>query len=476
MTLLGVQEPRVLHYPKATHSDADDCADLAAAYGLIPDEWQRNVLEAWMGRKANGKWAAGRWGLAVPRQNGKNAVLEMVELFFMAVLGLRILHTAHEVKTARKAFLRIASFFENERKYPELVEMVEYIRRTNGQEAIQLTNGGSVEFIARSKGSGRGFTVDVLVCDEAQEYDEDAQAALLPTISSAPSGDPLQILLGTPPAPGMNGDVFTRMRQAGVEGKDRRLAWAEWSTDRTVKPSVRSEWARTNPSLGIRLNVSTVADEFAAMSPEMFIRERLGGWDEGRAGAKAVESAAWDSRVGDPVEGRRVLGVRFTPDGSTVAVAGAVRPDDDSAPFFIEAIDQRSTGEGTQWLVDFLVERHKDLAQIVIDGKSGVGYLVNALRAEGVSSKAILTPSTDDVTAAHSMMEAAIRDGGVTHSGQEDLDGQVKAAMKRKIGTAGGFGWDAPEGGSVASFEAVTLAHWGARVTKRRPGRKAVLL
>ena len=86
MTLLGVQEPRVLHYPKATHSDADDCADLAAAYGLVPDEWQRNVLEAWMGRKANGKWAAGRWGLAVPRQNGKNAVLEMVELFFMAVL------------------------------------------------------------------------------------------------------------------------------------------------------------------------------------------------------------------------------------------------------------------------------------------------------------------------------------------------------------------------------------------------------
>lgn len=482
MTLLGVQEPRVLHYPKAAHSDADDCADLAAAYGLVPDEWQRNVLEAWMGRKANGKWAAGRWGLAVPRQNGKNAVLEMVELFFMAVLGLRILHTAHEVKTARKAFLRIASFFENERKYPELVEMVEYIRRTNGQEAIQLTNGGSVEFIARSKGSGRGFTVDVLVCDEAQEYDEDAQAALLPTISSAPSGDPLQILLGTPPAPGMNGEVFTRMRQAGVEGKDRRLAWAEWSTDRTVKPSVRSEWARTNPSLGIRLNVSTVADEFAAMSPEMFIRERLGGWDENGAGTKAVQSEVWAARHGssDQVElsseGRRVIGVRFTPDGSTVAVAGAVKPDDESAPFVVEAIDQRSTSGGTQWLVDFLVERHKDLAQIVIDGKSGVGYLVNALRAEGVSAKTILTPTTDDVTAAHSMMEAAIRDGGLIHTGQEELGDQVITALKRKIGTAGGFGWEAPDGGSVASFEAVTLAHWGARVTKRRPGRKAVLL
>lgn len=482
MALLGVQEPRILHYPKASGSDADDCADLAEAYGLKPDEWQRAVLDAWMGRKANGRWSAGRWGLAVPRQNGKNAILEMVELFFMAVLGLKILHTAHEVKTARKAFLRIASFFENERSYPELAELVEYIRRTNGQEAIQLTNGGSIEFIARSKSSGRGFTVDVLVCDEAQEYGEDAQAALLPTISSAPSGDPLQILLGTPPAPGMDGEVFTRMRSAGVEGKDRRLAWVEWSPKPGVKPGIRSEWAGSNPSLGIRLNVSTVEDEFAAMSAEMFKRERLGEWDENMAGSKAVDAEVWDSRVGSveqielSSEGRRVVGVRFSPDGSTVAVAGAVKPDDDSLPFFVEAIEQRSAGEGTQWLVDFLVERHKDLAQIVVDGKSGVGYLVNALRAEKVPAKVILTPSTDDVTAAHSMMEAAVRDGGLIHSGQQELDDQVKAALKRKIGSAGGFGWEAPEGGSVAAFEAVTLAHWGARVTKRRPGRKAVLL
>jgi hypothetical protein len=33
-------------------------------------------------------------------------------------LGEKFLHTAHEVKTARKAFLRIASFFENRRNTP----------------------------------------------------------------------------------------------------------------------------------------------------------------------------------------------------------------------------------------------------------------------------------------------------------------------------------------------------------------------
>src|SRR5699024_3149953 len=127
------------------------------------------------------------------RQNGKNAVVEILELYALTILGFRVLHTAHEVKTARKAFLRLASFFENDRERPDLAGMVKSIRQANGQEQIFLTNGGSVEFIARSKNSGRGFTVDMLVCDEAQECPEEAQAALLPTFPAAPSGDPVQV-------------------------------------------------------------------------------------------------------------------------------------------------------------------------------------------------------------------------------------------------------------------------------------------
>ena len=54
-----------------------------------------------------------------------------------------------------------------------------------------LTNGGSIELVARSKSSGRGFTVDTLVCDEAQEPTDDELQAINPSISAAPSGDPL---------------------------------------------------------------------------------------------------------------------------------------------------------------------------------------------------------------------------------------------------------------------------------------------
>src|SRR5699024_2876901 len=141
-------------------------------------------------------------------------------------------------KTARKAFLRLKSFFETERRWPELAALVAPggIRRTNGQEAILLANGASIEFVARSRGSGRGFTVDDLVLDEAQELTDEQLEALLPTISAAPSGDPQIVMLGTPPPPNADGAPFRRMRTAGVDGNDKRLSWHEWSPERAPSP------------------------------------------------------------------------------------------------------------------------------------------------------------------------------------------------------------------------------------------------
>lgn len=154
----GRQEPRIKLEPSRAYTDGEDAATLSSAYGLTPDPWQRTILDAWLGRDENDKYTASRAGVLVPRQNGKNGVIEMRELYGLAILGEKILHTAHEVRTARKAFLRLASFFENEREYPELAALVVSIRRTNGQEAIKLTNGGVIEFSARSRGAARGFT------------------------------------------------------------------------------------------------------------------------------------------------------------------------------------------------------------------------------------------------------------------------------------------------------------------------------
>ena len=70
-----------------------------------------------MGRDDD-KFTSSTCGLSVPRQNGKNALLEMRELYGLCVLGERILHTSHAVKTSAEAFRRYSSFFENKEEYP----------------------------------------------------------------------------------------------------------------------------------------------------------------------------------------------------------------------------------------------------------------------------------------------------------------------------------------------------------------------
>ena len=454
--LKGVQTPSVLSAPKGTSHDAEDAAFLAGSYGLVPDDWQMNVLEAWM-RRRGGRWAAGRWGLAVPRQNGKNGVLEAVELYFMAVLGLKILHTAHEVKTARKAFIRIASFFENERKYPELAGMVKEVRKTNGQEAIVLHNGGSVEFIARSKGSGRGFTVDVLVCDEAQEYSEDAQAALLPTISSAPSGDPLQILLGTPPSGNMQGDVFTRMRTAGEGGRDKRLAWVEWSVSGDVDVADRKLWEATNPSLGGRLQATTLEDEFAAMAPDVFARERLGMWASDKQLA-VIPGDVWASRVvdGAPDAPVSAIGVDMAPDAARVSVAVGLKSE---AGVHVELADVSAVADSTDALVEWIVSRARRRVPVLIDALSPARMLVPVLKARRVK---VIVMSGGELMESTAGFYDAARGGTLSHIGQEQVTESLAGARRKAVGDAGGWKWDRKSlNVDLTPIVAVTNAHYG---------------
>ena len=89
----------------------------------------------------------------------------------------------------------------------------------------------------------------------------------------------------------------------------------------------------------------------------------------------------------------------------------------------------------------------------------------------------MVVPTLDQVLAAHAMFEQEFVRGGFTHPGVAAFDDQVLAAVKRPIGKSGGFGWahEADEG-TVVSLDAVTLALWGVKTTRRKPGRKAVFV
>lgn len=494
--LIGAQEPRYRPSNRKRSPHADDCAFLATAYKLTPDPWQDLVVNDWLAVDATGKLKHGRCGLAVPRQNGKNAILEMVELYKMVVLGRKILHTAHEVKTARKAFLRLSGFFENERQWPELARMVKEIRRTNGQEAIVLhlttcptqhgqdgcscprDGGGAIEFIARSRGSGRGFTVDDLVCDEAQELTDEQLEALLPTISSAPSGDPQQIYTGTPPSPGSPGTVFRRMRDAGVARKDPRLAWIEWSVSEVGDIFDRHRVAATNPALGLRLQMSVIDDELGQMTPEGYARERLGWWSAHGDMLPVLDSTSWRELATDaaPEVGVAAYGVRFTPDGARVGVAVAVTVDG------VDHVEAIAVGTavgmhvGDTPLAEWLLPRART-GVVVVDGKAGAGALVESLLKLGASPKRVIVPTVDQIITAHTQLVESVNAGTLTHFDQSELNAAVAAGGRRDIGKSGGWGWQAIGDGDVLPLEAATLATIGsrrfARSGTRDPGRSA---
>jgi hypothetical protein len=446
--------------PQAVESDGDLAVYLSASYGLVPDDWQEDVLEAWLGRRAGGRWASATCGLAVPRQNGKNGALEVRELYGMVELGEKFLHTAHEVKTARKAFLRIASFFDNPREFPELVGLVKELRRTNGQEAIALTTGGSIEFIARSRGSGRGFTVDVLVCDEAQDLTDEELAALLPTISAAPSRNPQVIFTGTPPDPekAAMGEVFRRIRQDAAAGRDPRLCWIDFGVADGPLPDVddRDLWAAANPALGGRVKIAEVERERGLLSLEDFARERLGWWVDPSFLASVFGAGKWEVCASDDrPEGLKVgaLAVAVSFDLKNAAI-GAAAPREDVV--YLKTLEH---GGGTSWVpgaVKSLQDEHG--APVVVDRRGPGAMLIPDLKDAGVK---LQVAETVDVLDACAGLFDLVQAEKVRHDSFPRLDAAVAGAVKRTVGDRWAWGRKVSTA-DISPLEAVTLAAWWA--------------
>jgi phage terminase large subunit-like protein len=475
------QEPRLHVAPRASNTYGDLASDLAGDYGLTPDPWQRLILDDWLA-VGGGKWASLTCGLSVPRQNGKNALLEVRELFGMVGRGEKILHTAHEVKTARKAFKRLQHFFGTKpedpgAKYPELNALVAEVRNVNGQEAVILKNGGSVEVVARSKNSGRGFTVDVLVMDEAQEMTDDDLEALMPTTSSAPLGNPQWIFTGTPPSPRANGDVFTRVRAEALDGKSKRLAWHEWSCEGDVVLDSHEAWHQANPALGSRLQFEVIEGERARFSDDGFARERLGMW-AGSASHSVIDSESWQAvkDEGSRAVDRLALAVDVSPDRSVASVSMAGQRDDGG--WHVELDEQRN---GVGWLPSYLEVRcqRNDIRAVVIDGASPAASIIDELKQRGI--KVTTTGARDMATACGTFYDGAM-DGWLHHIDQPQLNVALSVARRRSLGDA--WAWNRKNAASdITPLVACTLALWGAQSStvkkpqkRRTQGRRAVVL
>lgn len=470
----GSQEPRIRVEPEREGTDGGDAAALMETYACTMDPWQRAVVDCWLGTDGDGLYTVTSAGLTVPRQNGKNVCLEARELYGMVISGERILHTAHQVKTSKKSFRRLEAIF-TDRRHPEICEIVRRIRYTNGEECIELDNGGSIEFSARSRQAARGFDgISLVVYDEAQELTDEQAEALTATLSASDTGTRQAIYTGTPIYPNCPGTVFRRLRTACLRAPGPHDAWHEWGvTAKSVEEislDDRSLWYMTNPAMGIRLTEDFTQVERNTLSDDGFARERLGWWSPAIAETmdRAIDPEVWDacrSETPKP-EGKTAYGVKFTPDGSEVALCGAVCPAE--GPARISMIERRPTGQGIRWLADWLCARYERACCVVIDGRNGVDVLVDRISGTWKYKGSVVRPRAMDVISATSLLVNELTERSVTWYGpQEVLRTSAVTAVKRRIGGGWGFG-----GEDSAPIEACALALWGARTSKRDPERK----
>lgn len=460
---MGSQEPSARISPKYKQTDGGDAARLLAIGGLILDPWQADILDDWMAITPSGRWVSPTCGGSVPRQNGKTGLLQGRIASGMIMYNEQVIYTAHLQKTATETFEELASFFD----CTKLRKYIQDIKTALGREQIILKAGARVKFLARTRNGGRGQHGDLLVFDEAQEVDDSVQASFIPAISA--SLNPQSIYVGTPPETDSGENVFRKIREKALAKETKKASWFEFSVKEIGDVHDQSRWAKTNPALGRRILLSTIEGECEQMAEDMFARERLGWWTPvvvHKADA-AIDASAWlkcKSEEPKP-EGKTAYGIKFSADGSTVSLCGAVLPKDGKAR--ISLIEMRPTAMGTQWLADWLNARYSQASCVVIDGRNGVDVLVDKIASTWKYKGSVIRPNAKEIIASVSMLTDALAEESVTwYAGQEILNDSATTSTKRPIAGGWGFGGENP-----TPIEACALALYGAKTCKRDPNR-----
>ncbi len=484
--LRGRQEPRLLTLPKTrVGSLADEALDLAYLAGLSCDPWQEISLDGIFSVDAFGRWVCTEFGELVARQNGKGNIIlpfELAHLFLWPKADgepKTIVHTAHEVKTAKEAFRRLKRVITSSPiLMGELLGGERGIKDNNQERGFELANGNRLLFLARSANSGVGFSVDVLVVDEAQQTPMAAMDALLPTMSAM---DNTQVLFtGTVPDEMNDAEYWEGVRDRGRSGRDPRTGWVEFNPDGSDDPDavidIRDEvnWEAGNPGLGHRagLNRETIEDEISRLDDAAVRRLRFSVWPNRRPEEvptlSELDLTQWTRFEGDfPVSGSgAVIAIALGRAGNFATVASAQRFDGEQI-----AVEHKKTERKTRWVADYVKTLKAELgnATVVLDAKNA-SPILSALDKAGIK---YLSLTIDEIAAAHSQFIEYVNDGAVVHRKQEEVTRSLQFATTRPIGRAG-ITWEQSDPTKpITHAQAVTWALWGVLKAESKPKRPA---
>lgn len=460
MARIGRQQPTQSAIIPYTETKGKEAAKLYYLTGRELMEWQQDILKNMMAVTDEGLWTHIKFGYAVSRRNGKTESVYAREMWGL-LHGEKILHTAHRTDTAHSSWEALYELLK------KAGIPIEHTFRANGREHIFVTGGGRIEYRTRTSKVGLGQGYDLLVIDEAQEYQDDQETALKYIVTS--SKNPQIIMLGTPPTAVSSGDVFKRLRGEILAGKATDSGWEEWSVETQHDPHDVDAWYETNPALGITLKERDIAAEITGDNLDFNI-QRLGLWIQYDL-KSAIPEAEWMAlkvKTVPKLDGKLCVGIKYGKDGENVSMSIAARTA--TGKIFVEAIDCRPIRGGDNWMLKFL--KTADVAQVIIDGASGQQLMKEQMHTAKIKPIPVL-PTVKEVITANAVFEQALEAKEIRHAGQPSLTQAVTNCDKRAIGSNGGFGFKSlKEDIDISLMDSMILAHWACTRVKKKKKQK----
>lgn len=460
---LGRQTPttsRILPYDQTKGQEA---IALYNKTGRTAQEWQELMMYDILAFDEEGLWVHSKFGYSIPRRNGKNEIVAIRELYGL-MQGEHILHTAHRTTTSHAAWERLCNLLA----MTGLEEKEDYKTwKQFGLETIEVpSTGGKVSFRTRTSKGGLGEGFDLLVIDEAQEYQDDQETALKYVVSD--SANPQTLFCGTPPTAVSTGTVFTKLRKVTLEGGNKNAGWAEWSVEHMSDCRDVDLWYECNPSMGTILTERKVEDEVGTDEVDFNI-QRLGLWIKYNQ-ASAISQTEWANLKANKrpkLKGKLFVGIKYGHDGERVAMSVACKTEEDK--IFVECIDCQSVRNGNDWILKFVSTC--DIEKIVVDGASGQTILVNKMRDEKIRN--YILPTVKEVIEANSMFEQGLFQKVIQHFDQPSLTMAVTNTEKRAIGSNGGFGYRCSKKDvESALVDSMIFAYWACSKKKEKAKQK----
>lgn len=460
---LGRQTPTksvVLPYENTYGKEA---IDIYEKTGRQAQDWQKLLIYDILAYNDDGLWIHTKFGYAVPRRNGKNEVITIREMYGL-IEGEQVLHTAHRTPTSSSAFYRLLKLLEDA-GYKDKQDYIAH--KQYGLETIEFpSSDGKVSFRTRTSKGGLGEGFNLMIIDEAQEYQDDQETTLKYVVSS--SKNPQTLFCGTPPTMVSSGTVFMKMRNKALSGETENTGWAEWSVDSMTDVHDVEAWYETNPSLGTIFTERIIKDEIGDDDLDFNI-QRLGYWSKKNL-KSFISEVQWNEcklTSLPELKGKLYVGIKFGIDGQNVAMSIACKTTNEKV--FVESIDCQPRLNGNKWMLRFL--KQADIASITIDG-NGSATLEEELK--DMKLKHIIIPKTSEVITANDVFKTSLDQGLVVHMGQPSLAQSVSNCQKRLIGSQGGYGYQSiKEGIDICLMESMVFAFWQAKTAKER--RKQVI-